>query len=318
MAFSLALRAFSLSEWLFENNFFFCYEVMIRLSVSLCGFEFFISSLLDNFVRDFIVRFELSEDQFRRIIGLLDPTLFIVFHPSSGLIVHHISAEHAFSVFSKFKLVVLDFVEKNSLLLPIHYCLQLLVVFAVAIVFITFFVSFFSSNKEEFQADVDYSVANMSAEAEKELFSIDDATCLFLLLFFVFAAYFGFFAIVVDTSYVEFLTFFAALPFVAIVLLLMPCNLVFDFGLLFVAYLRGVANTSSFFFELVYDYIGIAAFFTRLAVQFVRLILMFVVYCMMHDTVVLQVIPMRSQVFGDSFWAEICAVRPTLSSFSLF
>jgi hypothetical protein len=45
---------------------------------------------------------------------------------------------------------------------------------------------------------------------------------------------------------------------------------------------------------------------------------MFVVYCMMHDTVVLQVIPLRSQVFGDSFWDELCSVRPTLGSVSLF
>ena len=274
---------------------------MIRLSVGICGFELFIGSLLDSFLKDFVFRFEFSEDQFRRVVGLLDPALFTLFHPSVGSIASQASAECAGFAVSKFKLVVLDFVEKNALLLPIHFCLQLVVVISLLLILIIFFASFFSSNKEEFQADVDYSIANMSAEAEKELFSIDDAVSLFLLLFFVFAAYFGFFSIVLDINYAEFLTFFAALPFVAVALLLMPCNLIFDFGLLFVAYLRGVANTSSFFFELVYDYIGIAAFFTRLAVQFVRLVLMFVVYCMMHDTVVLQVIPMRSQVVGDSF-----------------
>jgi hypothetical protein len=117
----------------------------------------------------------------------------------------------------------------------------------------------------------------------------------------MFASYFGFFALVVDVNYVEFLTFFASVPFVVLILLLMPCNLILDFGTLFVAYLRGVANTSSFFFELVYDYIGIAAFFTRLFVQFVRIILMFVVYCMMHDAVILYVIPLKSQTAGDSF-----------------
>lgn len=274
---------------------------MIRLAVSLHGFEFFVSSLLDGFLREFICKLELTEDQFRRVLGLLDPTLFIIFHPSSGSIAQHLTAQSSMGYFSKFQLSIVDFIERNSLLLPLHYGLQLFIASFFILLFIAFFVSFFSNNKEEFQADIDYSVANMSAEAEKELFSVDDATCLFLLLFFVFASYFGFFAIVLDTAYVEFLVFFAALPIVVVVLLLMPCNLVFDFGLLFVAYLRGVANTSSFFFELVYDYIGIAAFFTRLAVQFVRLVLMFVVYCMMHDTVVLQVIPLRSQVFGDSF-----------------
>jgi hypothetical protein len=45
---------------------------------------------------------------------------------------------------------------------------------------------------------------------------------------------------------------------------------------------------------------------------------MFVVYCMMHDAVILHVIPLRAQVSGDSFWEEVCAVRPTLRSVSYF
>jgi hypothetical protein len=274
---------------------------MLRLAVSIHGFELFVGSLLDFFFKNIIVHLEISENSFRKFLGLIDPNMCMLFYPNVSFISFQVESSYALSSFSKFQLSIIDLVEKNSILVPLHYCLQLLVVFFILFVFLIFFLSFFSLNKEEFMADVEYSSANLSAEAEKELFSVDDATCLFLLLFFVFASYFGFFAIVVDINYVEFLTFFAALPFVALTLLLMPCNLIFDFGLLFVAYLRGVANTSSFFFELVYDYIGIAAFFTRLAVQFVRLILMFVVYCMMHDTVVLQVIPMRSQVYGDSF-----------------
>lgn len=274
---------------------------MIRLTFGLYGFEFFVNSILDNHLRGLLVKLELTEDQFRRIIGLIDPTMFALFHPSSGHISKNLNANLILRNFTKLQLAVMDFIEKNSLVVPLHYCFQLLAVFVILFTFFIFFCSFFSNNKEEFQADADYSIANMSAEAEKELFSIDDAICLFLLLFFVFAAYFGFFAIVIDTNYAEFLTLFAAIPFIIFILLLMPCNLIFDFGLLFVAYLRGVANTSSFFFELVYDYIGIAAFFTRLAVQFVRLALMFVVYCMMHDTVVLFTVPMRASVFGDSF-----------------
>jgi hypothetical protein len=274
---------------------------MIRLAVTLHGFEFFVGSLLDFFLKNIVVNLELSENSFRKFLGLLDPNMCVLFYPNVSFLSFQVENFFFLESFSLFQLSIIDFLEKSSLLVPLHYCLQLSIVFFFFLIFLIFFLSFFSTNKEEIIADIEYSSANLSAEAEKELFSVDDATCLFLLLFFVFASYFGFFAVVVDINYVEFLTFFASLPFVALTLLLMPVNLLFDFGLLFVAYLRGVANTSSFFFELVYDYIGIAAFFTRLAVQFVRLILMFVVYCMMHDTVVLQVIPMRSQVYGDSF-----------------
>lgn len=291
---------------------------MARLAFGLHGFEIFISSLLDSFVKDFLIKFELSEDQFRRSISLLDPTMFSLFHPNATAVSKSLNANFFLRNFTKLQLALIDLIEKNSLLLPLQYCFQLLITFYILFLFFIFYCSFFSNNKEEFQADIDYAAANMSSEAEKELFSIDDATCLFLLLFFIFASYFGFFFIVMDINYVEFLTFFASIPFVVVILLLMPCNLIFDFGLLFVAYLRGVANTSSFFFELAYDYIGIAAFFTRLTVQFVRLVLMFVVFCLMHDTVVLFYTPMRASVFGDSFWEEICAVRPTLRSVSFF
>ena len=84
-------------------------------------------------------------------------------------------------------------------------------------------------------------------------------------------------------------------------LIFIPLNLLSDFGLLFLLYLRGASNTASFFFELAYDYIGVVAFFTRLVVQFVRLILMFVVYTMMHDTVLLQQVSHWFLPSGDSF-----------------
>lgn len=274
---------------------------MIRLTVGLHGFEFFIGSLFDSFYRNVLVRCELSENQFRRIIGLLDPTLFVIFHPSSGSIAKQLTAYESMGYFMQFRLAIIDFLDKNALLLPIHYVLQLVVVFFILVAFLALFASFFSNNKEELQADVDYSVSTISAEAEKELFAVDDVTGLFVLMFFIFAVYFGILSLAVELTYAEFLVLLAALPVTMFFMLLMPFNLIYDFGLLFVAYLRGVANTSSFFFELVYDYIGVAAFITRLAVQFVRLGLMFIVYCMMHDAVMLQAVSMRAQVYGDSF-----------------
>jgi hypothetical protein len=55
---------------------------------------------------------------------------------------------------------------------------------------------------------------------------------------------------------------------------------------LYTAYLKGVALSSLPVFELLYDYIAILAFFVRLLVQGVRLVLMFFVYVGMHDTIV--------------------------------
>jgi len=59
----------------------------------------------------------------------------------------------------------------------------------------------------------------------------------------------------------------------------------YDFGILYTAYLKGIAASSLPLLELLYDYIAILAFFVRLLVQGVRLILMFFTYAGMHDTI---------------------------------
>ena len=98
----------------------------------------------------------------------------------------------------------------------------------------------------------------------------------------------------------------------------MPLNLLYDFGLLFPLYLRGSSNTSSFFAELVYDLIGIIAFFTRLVVQFVRIILMVVVYCMMHDMVILQEISHWFVPLSDDLFDDILNLKFNANSISYF
>jgi len=106
--------------------------------------------------------------------------------------------------------------------------------------------------------------------------------------------------------------------FVFYLIIFIPFNLLFDFGLFFIAYLRGSSNTSSLFFECVYDYIGVIAFFTRLIVQFVRLILMFVVYCLMHDTVMLQVFSQKNFLLNDSFFEDLNSIQSNGYSISFF
>jgi hypothetical protein len=65
----------------------------------------------------------------------------------------------------------------------------------------------------------------------------------------------------------------------------MPTYLLYDFGILYVAYLRGTGASSMFSFELVYDYIAVTVFYTRLLVQSVRIILMIFVYTSLYDLV---------------------------------
>jgi len=63
----------------------------------------------------------------------------------------------------------------------------------------------------------------------------------------------------------------------------MPTLLIYDFGLYFLVYLRGAGTTSLFLFELMYDYIAVMVFYTRIVVQNIRLLLMFFTVISLYD-----------------------------------
>lgn len=302
-----------------DNNQMLAYEVLYYVTQSVAGYELFVGILYDQYLKDALQMLELSEDNLRKYIASLDPVLFTMYHPEFGYYKRtgHTSALDKFS--SDIHFFVLDNMEAYSLDIPLSIAIQLFAVVYFAIIFTSFFFAFFnSSNKEEWAADVDYAISNITVEAEKEIFAADDALYLFLGLVFLFGAYFGFLALSYATSMSDASFFFWALPLVIISLIFIPFNLLSDFGLLFLLYLRGSSNTASFFFELSYDYIGVIAFFTRLVVQFVRLVLMFVVYSMMHDTVMLQQVAHWFLPAGDSFYDEIMNIRFTSNSISYF
>jgi hypothetical protein len=67
--------------------------------------------------------------------------------------------------------------------------------------------------------------------------------------------------------------------------LFIPASLLFDFGIYFLGYLRGVGSSALLLSEILFDYIAVFAFFIRLVVQGVRLLLMFFVYASFHDLI---------------------------------
>jgi hypothetical protein len=66
-----------------------------------------------------------------------------------------------------------------------------------------------------------------------------------------------------------------------------PTFLIYDFGIFFLAYMKGTGNSSISAVEAVFDYIAVIIFYTRILVQSVRLVLMIFTYASMHDLVML-------------------------------
>lgn len=100
--------------------------------------------------------------------------------------------------------------------------------------------------------------------------------------------------------------FYYLFPLLFYIVLLVPTFLLFDFGVYFSAYLRGGSSTPSFAMELLYDYIAIAAFYVRLIVQGVRLLLMAFVYGSLNEFILnmqlnLFLAPMQELIFEEYY-----------------
>lgn len=118
-------------------------------------------------------------------------------------------------------------------------------------------------------------VANYLVESEKELGSLDDMfvgisilICIYGWFFFS-TFFFNFFSnISLSHLYVGF-------PLFLFIVLGMPTNMLWNYGILYPVFLRGSSNTTILSLEFMYDILATGIMYIRLIVQNVRFLLMF-------------------------------------------
>jgi hypothetical protein len=76
---------------------------------------------------------------------------------------------------------------------------------------------------------------------------------------------------------------FIFLPFLLYIMFFIPVFLLFDYGMYFITYLRGAGSTASLLMEFIYDCIAFLAFFIRLSVQNVRLLLITLTFFSLYE-----------------------------------
>jgi hypothetical protein len=116
-----------------------------------------------------------------------ESTLVLVYHPELNFIRESIFKEYYFSflsnlVFSLYELAVPETFYSPVILIP-----QLLFLVFLAVIFISFYFSYFSTaTSEENTVDADYLVSSVAVEAEKEISSLDDMILGLIVLIYVF------------------------------------------------------------------------------------------------------------------------------------
>lgn len=164
--------------------------------------------------------------------------------------------------------------------------LSYLVCAFVIVQFIMFLFSFYENpNTDESTMDSDYLISAMTVESEEEIASVDDLSLGLYLLVFLFGWYFYMNGSFILSFLPEVAVIFYNLPTLGYLIIFVPLLLLYDFGIFFLSYLRGSSSTLSLMMELLYDYIAIAAFFIRLLVQNVRILLMIFVYFSFYEYV---------------------------------
>ena len=177
-----------------------------------------------------------------------------------------------------YKLLSISFF-KNSVFSYNSWFLGFVTVSIVYLLFIIYYLLFTNKinaiYKNEKLYDEYNSVINYLVESEKELGSLDDMLLGVSILICIYGWFFF------GTVFLNFLTnsninyIYCGFPLFLFIVLGMPTNMVWNYGIFYSTYLRGSSNTTLFFLEFMYDILATTIMYIRLFVQNVRFILMF-------------------------------------------
>lgn len=288
--------------------------------LNVSDYQLFVSINLDAFFDVLSQKSPFNDEWFRSYLSSVDINSTLYYYPELLGVINNVYFDYIFSFTSSERTVIEYLLNSENLLTAIMLFPQyLMFIILVIFLFMLYFQFFTSSVKEENIIDQDYLVSSNFLEAEEEISCADDMLGSLLVFIYVF---FWFFYIYVwsATSYKPELVMAVALaPFIYIIIFMIPLNLMYDFGNLFSAYLRGSASTPNLVFEIMYDYIAIFALFIRLFVQGVRLLLMVFVYASLHDYILFWSWHTRFWLYGTyDTWKDLTLVDFTFDSISYF
>jgi len=310
---------FWLLNSIYDESIDFFFTSVWYISLQTTGLQLFWGIVLDSYITTQLLQFNLTDEWVRSFISSKDTALFIVFHPELVLIKSQILNNFFFDFLADINFSAIQYLDSQSLLTPIMLFPQLLFVAYIVFFFVAFFFSYYSSSsKEEATVDADFLSASITVESEKEIGSLDDILMPSIVLIYTFGWYFYLYCWSILSSVPEVVLVFFFFPLLYYTIANTPTFLLYDFGILYNCYLRGIAPTPTLVFELMYDYIAVIAFYVRILTQGVRLALMFFTYAAMHDYVLYMDYSHRCLIGNESLWEELSNVNTSISSITYF
>lgn len=237
----------------------------------------------------------------RNLLNSLDRSLVLYIHPEAYYYINTQTIDLSLPFVSDFFETISLLLLKEGFFNPIFAAFEVLVIIYFVVIFLAFFFSYYNnSSQDENTIDQDFFLASASVEAEEEIASIEDISVTLIVLVFVFGWFFYANCPFLLNNIPELSFSFYFLPFLYYIIVFIPTFLVYDFGIFFLTYLRGASPTASLAMELLYDYIAFAAFYVRLAVQNVRLLLMLFTYFSLYECIMVYATPYNSEILWQT------------------
>jgi hypothetical protein len=277
------------------------------------------SVILDKYIITILSNLFYDDFWFKSFVSGKDTLLILCNHPEiifvqDGLknyILNPYSTDFFYSLIS-------NSLNEGYLTPVILFPQFILIIYLVGLVSIFLFGFFSNSSTEENLIDHDFLINSLLVESEEEIGSLDDIVVGGVLFFFIFGWFFYFNAFFLLTWVPETMLVTYLFPGIYYIIICIPTFLLYDFGIFFLSYLNGVGSSSVILFSLVFDYIAFLAFYIRLTVQGVRLILMIFVYVSLYDFIVFH--PINNTLFcgSESLLENVSNLSLTYESFSYF
>lgn len=304
---------------IFDESFDFFFTSCWYGTLVFDSFQLFWSYVLDSYIVSELICNHYDEYLYKTMLASQDISLLPIYHPEFTLIASQCSESYIAKYATSFNLALRELIITEKLITPISNILDFIFLVLIISIFISMYFSYFTTPvKEEVTIDYDYMAASGTVEAEKEITGFDDMLMGLVIVLYLLGWYFYVHCWAVVSNLPELMLLYYLLPGLFILIIGIPLNLAYDFGGLFLAYLRGVGATPLILYELMFDYIAFLIFGVRILVQGVRIILMIATYAGMHDLVMLMYCGNFTFPIYESFWDELAAVSFNTKSVSWY
>lgn len=303
----------------FDEFYNYAFKLFWFFTEEVNSFQLLFSIFLDKYLLSLLYSFPFIQSWYKNILISEETTFLILFHPEIFFVNDNLIINYIFKYVSYINYNLSNLLINETFIAAVFVFIHLIIIINFLFLGLLLYFSFFaSSTKEENINDNDYMLTTITIEAEEEIASMDDIVMLLCLIFYIYGWFFYAHFWYISTKVPEFVLLMYLFPYLYYIIVFIPTLLLYDFGVFFVAYLRGVASLPVFILELIFDFVALMAFYIRILVQGVRLLLMAFTYASLHDFIIYYSFDQRLWRGNESIFDEWNNMWSSNGSFSFF